>query len=286
MRAGRATTRDSRAMDMKAGLSLVLAIALAGSGPAGAETPAPYPDFTFKRVKPPSSGADKRITVQIKPGEGLRPPAPKPKAEPEPRPGTGIGRYAWFWDLVSPDLVATGPGRLNPALVRLANAPEGGAVPAPRLDAMIAIAQAHAPQILRSTAGTRVSPALVLAVISVESSGRVDAVSHAGAQGLMQLMPATAARFGVDDSADAGQNIRGGVAYLDFLMQRFAGDPILVLAGYNAGENSIGTHGGVPPYAETRDYVPKVLAAFEVARNLCTTRPELVSDGCAFSFPS
>ena len=102
----------------------------------------------------------------------------------------------------------------------------------------------------------------------------------------MQLMPATAARFGVSDRWNAGQNIRGGVAFLDFLMEKFAGDPILVLAGYNAGENSIAPNGGVPPYAETRDYVPKVLAAFEVARSLCMTRPELVSDGCVFSFPS
>ncbi|MGR3414803.1 lytic transglycosylase domain-containing protein [Pseudooceanicola nanhaiensis] len=269
----------------------VIAWALAAPAPLMANGD----DFTFKRVKPPSSGTAKRITVQIKPGDG---PKPVKKKEPKPAvadgaapavpaaPGAPAGRYAWFWDTVSPALADSGPGRLEPALSTIRNAPAGGAVRAPRLDTMMGIAQAHAKEILLTTAGTRVSPALVLAVISVESAGRVDAVSHAGAEGLMQLMPATAARFGVSDRRNAGQNIRGGVTFLDFLMEKFAGDPILVLAGYNAGENSIAPNGGVPPYAETRDYVPKVLAAFEVARSLCMTRPELVSDGCVFSFPS
>ena len=77
--------------------------------------------------------------------------------------------------------------------------------------------------------------ALVLAVITVESAGKADAISGAGAEGLMQLMPDTAARFGVSDSFDADQNILGGVKYLDWLMGEFEHDPILVLAGYNAG---------------------------------------------------
>ena len=136
---------------------------------------------------------------------------------------------------------------------------------------------------MRETVGTRVSPALVLAVMAVESGGRVDAVSRAGAQGLMQLMPATAARFGVSDAFDADQNVAGGVAFLDLLVGMFDGDPILVLAGYNAGENSIADNNGVPPYAETRDYVPKVLEAFRTARALCLTPPELISDGCVFA---
>jgi len=274
-------------------LSVALACAL-GLPTAGSAT---EDDFTFKRVKPPAAGSSKRITVQIKPGDGPKPVKPRPRAAPEPEPdradpavpppaASATGRYAWFWDGVSPDLTATGPGRLEPALSVLRNPPAGQGVRAPRLDTLMGIAQAHAKEIMLTTAGTKVSPALVLAVISVESAGRVDAVSSAGAEGLMQLMPATASRFGVSDSKNAGQNIKGGVAFLDFLMQKFAGDPILVLAGYNAGENSIVPNGGVPPYAETRDYVPKVLAAFEVARSLCMTRPELVSDGCVFSFPS
>ncbi|HMO73684.1 MAG TPA: lytic transglycosylase domain-containing protein, partial [Paracoccaceae bacterium] len=135
---------------------------------------------------------------------------------------------------------------------------------------------------LKATIGTQVSPALVLAVIGIESAGRVDAVSHAGAVGLMQLIPATAERFGVTDSKDPAQNIRGGVAYLDWLMKEFDRDPLMVLAAYNAGEGAVRANDGVPPYSETRDYVPKVLAAWQVAQGLCATPPELVTDPCAF----
>ena len=126
------------------------------------------------------------------------------------------------------------------------------------------------------------SPALVLAVIGIESAGNPSAVSSAGATGLMQLIPATAERFGVVDATDPKQNIKGGVAYLDFLMNRFDRDPVLVLAAYNAGEGAVDANGGVPPYPETRDYVPKVLAAWTVAQGLCMTPPELVSDPCVF----
>ncbi len=136
---------------------------------------------------------------------------------------------------------------------------------------------------MAATIGTRVSPALALAVISVESGGRQDAVSHAGAAGLMQLIPATAERFGVADRFNAADNIRGGVAYLDWLMREFADDPLMVLAAYNSGENAVKGAGGVPGYEETRNYVPKVLAAWMVARNLCLTPPDYVSDGCVFA---
>ncbi len=259
--------------------------ALAVSGPAFAEGPAPFPDFSAKRVKPPKPGTKQRITVQIAPA-----PAPAPAAAPvataaaatTPRRAGGTGSYGWFWEVISPKLEDTGPGRLEPALVRLQAPPAGQGVAAPRLQVLQEIAARHGTDILRSTVGTQVSPALALAVISVESSGRAEAVSGAGAEGLMQLMPATAKRFGVEDSFDAADNIKGGVAFLDFLMTKFSGDPILVLAGYNAGENSIGQNDGVPPFDETRDYVPKVLAAFQVAKGLCMTPPQLVSDGCVF----
>ncbi|MDG1351725.1 MAG: lytic transglycosylase domain-containing protein [Sulfitobacter sp.] len=159
----------------------------------------------------------------------------------------------------------------------------------PPVAAESAVAAAPSGEIARPKAGQydwfwdKVSPGLALAVISVESSGRTDAVSSAGAQGLMQLMPDTASRFGVVDSSVTQQNISGGVKYLDWLMGEFANDPILVLAGYNAGEGSVRKHAGVPPFAETRDYVPKVLAAFQVAKGLCKTPPELISDGCVFN---
>ena len=242
-----------------------------------------FSDFTFKRVKPPAPGnTAPRITVQIEPQPVavVRPATPD---APVPDAGEAIGRYNWFWETISPLLEDSGPGRLEPALIHIANAGAGQQIAAPRLSDLLGIARTHRAELLLNTVGTRVSPALVLAVIAVESSGRVDAVSSAGAVGLMQLIPATADRFGVADSLNAGQNIKGGVAYLDWLLAEFGGDPILALAGYNAGENAVKRHGGVPPYAETRDYVPKVLAAFAVARNLCKTPPMLISDGCVFN---
>ena len=100
--------------------------------------------------------------------------------------------------------------------------------------------------------------AVVRAIIHAESAYNPTALSRAGAQGLMQLMPPTAARFGVSDSYDAGQNIRGGVQYLAWLLKRFNGDLTLAAAGYNAGEGAVDRHGGVPPYSETQYYVRRV----------------------------
>lgn len=116
--------------------------------------------------------------------------------------------------------------------------------------------------IIESVAREAALPAQLLhAVIAVESAFDVRAVSPKGAQGLMQLMPATARRFGVADPFDARQNIAGGAAYLKWLLQRFDGDLALALAAYNAGEDAVIRAGfRVPPFAETRAYVPRVLA--------------------------
>ena len=102
-----------------------------------------------------------------------------------------------------------------------------------------------------------VSPLLVDSVIQVESNYNPYAVSPKGAQGLMQLMPATAHRFGVTDSFDAQQNIEAGVKYLKFLKDTFKDDR-LAIAAYNAGEKAVTKYGDVPPYAETKNYVVKV----------------------------
>lgn len=263
------------ALAVALGLGVVLAPA---SGRA--ETPPPFPDFTFKRVKPPAPGTTPRITVQIAPTE---PAAPQETGRPDAPTASGSAasgdaRHAWFWDALPPPGPAQGALRFQAALEAVSDAP----VTLPRLERFSSIAAEHGPDILLSTVGTGVSPALVLAVIAVESGGRIDAVSGAGAEGLMQLMPATAARFGVADSTVAPDNIQAGVTYLDWLLKEFGGDPILALAGYNAGENAVKAAGDVPEYAETRAYVPKVLAAWTVARGLCRTPPELIGDGCVF----
>ena len=104
----------------------------------------------------------------------------------------------------------------------------------------------------------KVDPALVKAVIKTESGWNPQAVSRRGAVGLMQLIPATAQRYGVGDSFDPAQNVEGGTTYLKWLLDRYNGDLTKTLAAYNAGEHAVDLSGGVPAYPETRKYVQKV----------------------------
>ncbi len=106
----------------------------------------------------------------------------------------------------------------------------------------------------------QLEPYLVLAFIATESNFDAAAVSPKNAQGLMQLIPETATRFGVRNALDPAQNVRGGMAYLRWLMARFQGDVVLVAAAYNAGEAAVERYLGVPPYAETRKYVWKIVS--------------------------
>ena len=145
------------------------------------------------------------------------------------------------------------------------------AAPAPLVTPAAAPAVAQAPDALRAeklkpmiqqvAKETSVSPQLLHAVISVESGYDARAVSRKGAQGLMQLMPQTAQRFGVRNALDPMENVRGGALYLKWLLDYFNGDLKLALAGYNAGEQEVVKAGyRIPAIKETRDYVPKVLA--------------------------
>lgn len=104
---------------------------------------------------------------------------------------------------------------------------------------------------------------LISAVIRVESGFNPRAVSRKGAQGLMQLMPKTASLLGVRDSFDPRENIDGGVRHLRGLIERFPSDLRLALAAYNAGEQAVLAYGGIPPYAETREYVTRVLQIYD-----------------------
>ena len=105
-----------------------------------------------------------------------------------------------------------------------------------------------------------VDPRFIHAVIKQESRYDPKAVSYVGAQGLMQMMPATAQRFGLKDPFDAKANVEAGTKYLKWLLKRFGGDVSLALAGYNAGEGSVDKYKGVPPYSETQNYVKKIVA--------------------------
>lgn len=109
--------------------------------------------------------------------------------------------------------------------------------------------------ILRAGERNGVDPRFLHAVIWQESKYKVRARSHVGAQGLMQLMPPTARRFGCADPHDPAANIEAGAKYLRWLLKRFNGNVSLALAGYNAGEGAVDKYDGVPPYKETQDYV-------------------------------
>jgi transglycosylase-like protein with SLT domain len=116
--------------------------------------------------------------------------------------------------------------------------------------------------ILRVGKREGVDPRLIHAVIWQESKYKPAAVSHAGAQGMMQLMPATANRFNCANVGDPESNITAGTKYLRWLLERFEGDVTLALAGYNAGEGSVDKYAGVPPFAETQNYVAVITGRY------------------------
>ena len=139
----------------------------------------------------------------------------------------------------------------------------------------------YAPHIQAAAKRYNVPVELICGVILQESGGNPKARSHCGARGLMQLMPATARRFGVKNSYDPAQNIDGGVKYLRFLIDRFKGDLELVCAGYNAGEGNVAKYGNkIPPFRETRNYVPAVLGYTRAMIKIMeATRPAIASNG-------
>jgi hypothetical protein len=120
----------------------------------------------------------------------------------------------------------------------------------------------------------QVNPAVVAAVMRVESAYDARAISRKGARGLMQLMPATAARFGVGvaELFSPTRNLEAGTRYLRFLVDRFGNDPVRVFAAYNAGEHAVERYGGLPPYRETQDYVRRVLTVLGAADALTAVK--------------
>ncbi len=120
--------------------------------------------------------------------------------------------------------------------------------------------------IITAASRLKVDPALVEAIVAVESSFNPRAISPKGAIGLMQLMPQTASRYDVSDPFDPQENLTGGTRYLRDLLSRFGGDLPQVLAAYNAGEAAVFKYQGVPPYRETREYIQKVLALYRPER--------------------
>lgn len=147
-----------------------------------------------------------------------------------------------------------------PAAPPAAPVPKEAAAPAvPRRSTAPAVPPGLRPLILAAAREHGLEPALVAAVAAAESGFDARARSPKGAVGLMQLLPATARRFDVRDRLEPAQSLRGGAAYLRWLHGRFGGDLVRVLAAYNAGEGAVEAAGGVPPFGETRAYVPRVL---------------------------
>lgn len=130
--------------------------------------------------------------------------------------------------------------------------------------------------IARKAEKHEVDPLLVESVVQVESNYNASAVSHKGAVGLMQLIPATARRFGVSDPYDAEQNLEGGIKYLKYLQQLYKDDR-LALAAYNAGEGAVAKYGTIPPYAETQNYVYQVSRRYQKARDDSATQQSVAA---------
>lgn len=122
--------------------------------------------------------------------------------------------------------------------------------------------------ILKASQKYRLSPALIKAIIEAESGFDPDAQSHAGAIGLMQLMPKTGAHYGAQDPKNPVENIFAGARYLRELLNRFGGKLNLAIAAYNAGETVVQKFKGIPPYKETQKYVKKVLGRYEELKNI------------------
>ena len=150
----------------------------------------------------------------------------------------------------------------------LASAPDAGSRRSVRaFEETPPVVSPYAKEILEAARLHRIDPALIAAVIRAESNFVPSAISRKGARGLMQLMPATARRLGVQFDFDPRENIRGGTAYLAELAGRFGETSVeLILAAYNAGEQAVESYGGIPPYRETQAYVKKVTALWRDAR--------------------
>jgi soluble lytic murein transglycosylase-like protein len=185
-------------------------------------------------------------------------PAAPPPALTQTAPGGQTGSFA---SLVQQ---AMRPRNSEMAPEDMAGEPTGAG--APSGPAMVPPAQIDG-LVSANAAAWQVDPALVKAIIANESAFNANATSHTGAQGLMQLEPETAASLGVRNAYDPAQNIYGGTRYIRGLLDRFHGDMNLAVAAYNAGPGAVEKYGGVPPYAETQNYVGNVMESYRKYKN-------------------
>ncbi|HEX2268364.1 MAG TPA: lytic transglycosylase domain-containing protein [Pyrinomonadaceae bacterium] len=214
---------------------LISATILASCWSASAQTPASYQVDNF----------DFANALQIQ----TPPPVAAPAKKPVPKKLTKLRNYTYTPPAGA--LVELTSKPINPSL---GNFTTGNST----VDAFI----------VESSKRNSVDPLLIYSIMHQESSFKPRAMSHKGARGLMQLMPATAARFGVTNIWDPKQNIEGGTRYMRFLLDMFAGDVKLALAGYNAGEGAVLKYGyQVPPYNETQEYVRRIGRRYSLIRD-------------------
>jgi soluble lytic murein transglycosylase-like protein len=156
-----------------------------------------------------------------------------------------------------------------PAPPMVAAVTPAGVVPWRFADGQAVPATPFGEQIFAAAARHEVNPALVAALVRAESAFDPRAISHKGAGGLMQLMPATARRFGLSEAErfDPERNLEAGTRYLRWLLDRFEGDVARALAAYNAGEGTVDRYGGVPPYRETRNYIRRIYSTLGMAES-------------------
>lgn len=195
---------------------------------------------------------------------GRLPPLVAPRLTNGPRPQrTAPGAFA---ALLARAAEAGDPALLGSALAMGSGSPAppvGGGEPGGKAVVPAAVPPAYRGLIAEAASRYHVDPALIAAVIEAESGFNPRAGSPAGAKGLMQLMDDTARGLGVRDPFDPRQNVLGGTKFLRQLLDRYGGDLQRALAAYNAGPGAVDRYGGVPPYAETQRYVPRVLAALQ-----------------------
>lgn len=241
-------------------------------------------DFTFKRLTPPQ-GDEKRLNIQVEPRDEVRPvlsPRIDPDKDLELAPAAAVTELPWFWNRLSAGLNDGSPQRLELATGIIDDYPENRAQFGENPEQIAEIARRFGPDILRASIEAQVSPALLLAIIQVESGGFADKGSPTGPAGLMQLKPPVARQFGIEDVMNPVQNIAGGARYLEWLLDRFDGDALLALAAYHTSDTVVRGAKGIPNNPETRLYIPRVIAAWRIARTLCVTPPVKATDGCVF----
>jgi len=226
---------------------------------------------SLKLVRP--GGNDGRSSMFRKPGSLASLQSRQFGLPAENAPPAGAD-FAWFWTEAMPAATSDHDGVAAGLVRHIVDRRSRGLPTFGSVDVGADIYMRFRDEIDTAATETGLSPAVITSVIAIESAGVATATSPKGAMGLMQLMPATAERFGVKSAYSPQENISGGARYLAELLKLHHGDFVLALASYNAGEGAVDKHAGVPPYRETRDYVAKFFSVYATTKSVCKNEPD------------